>query len=179
MNSSTRLFFKDYKMMLKEKGTVLLKPGGRIDTIYFVAKGLVRQYAVTPSGEEITVHIYRPGSFFPIVLVLAGVPNRFYFTAVSDVEVRAAPTIEVLAFLKDSPEALFDLTTRLAKAIDGLATRIEHGLPLRAHDRVRRLLAYWTKKFGDKRLTHKEIASWLGLSRETVSREMKKLKKKQ
>lgn len=171
-------FFSHYKTISYQKGRILLRPGDDINTIHLLTKGVVRQYAASPRGEEITIHLYRPGSFFPMALVLAGAANRFYFEADSGVTMKEAPVGHVLKFIREDTNALFDLTTRLSQAIDGLATRIEHGLPLRARERVENLLVYLTERFGEKRLTHKEMASWLGVSRETVSREMSKLRAK-
>ena len=67
-----------------------------------------------------------------------------------------------------------------------MATRVE-GLTFdTAYRKVESLLLYFAKKFGEKKgkdtiidypLTHREIASWIGSARETVSLEIEKLKK--
>lgn len=131
---------------------------------------------VLPSGEEVTIHVYRPGAVLPMVLVLAEVANRFYFETISLVELKSVAVGPVLAFVKQNPDVLLNLAKRFSKAVDGLVTRLEHTLSQSARARVARLLVYWAEKFGGKRFTHRDIASWTGLTRETVSRELGLLK---
>lgn len=78
---------------------------------------------------------------------------------------------------------LFDLTTRFAKGLNGLALRIEHLSSENVYTRVISLLLYLAAHFGssslvDLPLTHQEVASLTGSTRETVSRQIERLKKK-
>jgi len=85
---------------------------------------------------------------------------------------------------KDNKE-LFDLTTRLAEGLNGLVTRLEHLLSENSESRLISLLLYLSIKYGKPvkdgttiwiPITHQEIAQWIGVERETVSRQMKSFK---
>ncbi|MBI3380113.1 Crp/Fnr family transcriptional regulator [Candidatus Gottesmanbacteria bacterium] len=118
--------------------------------------------------------------------VLNDTPNNYYFEAAAASTVFIAPKEKVVAFVKNEPEVLYDLTQRLYKGIDGLLKRMEY---LMSGDAFRKLviillISKQRFSFSDKKstisikLTHKDLASQAGISRETVSREMKKLEKK-
>ena len=172
--------------VLYKKGDNLLRPDDAVDKIYFLKKGNVRQYAITAKGEEVVIHIFHPGSFFPIMLVLAESANRFYFETMTNVEVKIAPPDKVVNFLKANPEVLFTLTQRLSKGLNGIVTRLEETLSNSVKERLASFLGYLSNHFGkDVRggrqitltLSHQDISSWLGVARETVTRQMKSLQK--
>ena len=76
-----------------------------------------------------------------------------------------------------------DLQLRLLQGLQGLLLRTEQGTFLGAKDQVLSLLYYFAKHFSKEKnekvlsvkITHQEIADWLGLSRENVSIQMKQL----
>ena len=169
------------------KGSIIINPEDNLEKVYYLTRGKVKQYVLSSSGEEIIIHIFRPGSFFPIMLVLGGATNRFYFQTLTKCKVRISTSREVVEFLKKEPASLYDLTVRFAKGLDGLTTRIESLLGEKAQDRIISLLLYLSEKFGKEThegikinlpLSHQEIAKWVGLERETVTRQLKALNAK-
>jgi CRP/FNR family transcriptional regulator len=169
------------------QNTILLRPGDEIKELYFLEKGVVEQYTITPQGSKVTIHLFKPVSIIPITLILGNTPNRFFFETITSVTLTAMHKDKVLDFIKLHPEILLDLNVRLSKAIDGLVTRLEHALSDPSSKRIANLLLYLSDKFQKRkgseilinlRLTHGAIAGWVGLTRETVSREMSKLEAK-
>lgn len=179
-------FFSKYPSSTYNKKEMILRADDPVFAIYLLKKGLVRQYVITPEGEEVTIHIFEPLSFFPIMTVISDVENRFNFEASTNVEVKKAPPKETLKFLKGDQAVLFDLTVRFARAIDGLTRRVEILARSKASHKVIAIIIYLAEKFGktdgvvtliDLPLTHGDIAHWVGDSRETVSRQMERLAK--
>lgn len=180
------LVFADFEDQQYQKGDIVLRPGEQVSHLYLLRQGAVRQYVRVGEG-EVTIHIYREGAVVPLALVLAGVKNRFYFEAMGPVTVRRTAVGVGLRKIEDDEMVLKELLRRFAQATLGLATRIEYVLGERSGRRVAGLLVYLAERFGEKRggktviklaLTQREIASWVGLARETVSRELKRLKAK-
>ena len=143
-------------------------------------------YAVSDDGGEVTLHIFRPQSFFPIMLSLSEAYDKYYFEALEKTETLKAPVEKVIEFLKSDQEVLFDLTTRFSNAMSGLTLRIETMAFEDAYSRIASLLFYLCEKFGEVRedktiinmtLQHDDIANWVGLRRETVSRQFEKMQK--
>ncbi len=180
-------FFSQFPTKRFKKGDSIIRASDPIESIYFLRRGLVRQYLITQEGDDISLHLFKPGSFFPIMLLLSNVENKYYFEAITAVETSRAPADKVLRFIKNEPEILFDLTTRFATGLMGMLVKNEQGLFTDAYKKVLALLLYLCERFGDENrdgtaislsLTHSDIGSWIGLRRETVSRQMEKLQKK-
>lgn len=180
-------FFAQFRTVSFEKGETILNVSDSIDYIYYLKKGFVKQSFITEDGEEITHHIFKPISYFPIMLVLSDMPNRYMFTAMEPLTVHKAPTDKVLTFLEKEPDVLFDLTKRFAQGLSKLLLKNEQMLFKDAYTKVASLLFYLSDRFGQQvngkatiaiPLTHTDIASWLGMQRETVSRQIEKLQKK-
>ncbi len=179
-------FFSGFYPVSFEKGEIIIRPNGKIQNIFLLKKGKVRMYAVSDDGQEVTLHIFRPQSFFPIMLSLSEAYDKYYFEALEKTETLKAPVEKVIEFLKSDQEVLFDLTTRFSNAMSGLTLRIETMAFEDAYSRIASLLFYLCEKFGEVRedktiinmtLQHDDIANWVGLRRETVSRQFEKMQK--
>lgn len=182
-----REFFSAYPLRNHQAGEVVIRLDEPIANIYYLVEGRVAQYAAASDGSDFVVHIFRPGSFFPVAMVLANIPNRFTFKAKSRAVTRVAPAKEVMNFLDNNPKALYDLTKRVLRGLFGVVNRLEKALGLKAQERIMSLLTYLSESHGKDSaegrkisfpLTHSDIASWLGLTRETVNRQMLALQKK-
>ena len=144
-------------------------------------------YIISEEGEEATIHVFRQGSFFPIMLSLGSRPNKYYFEALEETVAIKAPAKEVTEFIKNDSDVLFDLTIRFADGITGLMLRIEQLVSQGAYPKIVSLLLYLADTFGkrqkdsviiDLRFSHDQIGAWVGVARETVSRQMEKLENK-
>ena len=178
-------FFTKFPLQRYSKGEIVLHPEDNPSGAYYLASGHVREYAISPQGIEVTIHIFNPHSFFPMTWILSDIPNRYYYEAFTDVELYSAPKDKIMSFLKQEPDVVFDLTQRIFSGVDKLTARIEHLAFGKAYTRVVSVLIYLARHFGEKKddnsvvfkykLTHREIASLAGISRETASREWEKL----
>lgn len=190
MNESVKekilTFFSAFPSQEVKRTRILIRPEDPPDTIYFVESGFVRQYIISEAHEEVTVNIFKPLSFFPMMGLVTGMKNTYYFVTASDCRIRRAPSVKVLTFVKENPNVLYDLLRRLYIGIDGLLIQMEQLMSSNARKRITTLLTLLGKRIGEKsdvgkllkiRLTHQQLASLTGLSRETVSREMKKLER--
>jgi CRP-like cAMP-binding protein len=155
--------------------------------IFCLKKGFVRQYTISKSGYELTLHILKPISYFPMVWAINGTPNVYYFEALTPVEVGRAPRDQVVDFIKDKPAIIFELMSELVEDYAESLTRIEHLVFSDAYRRVISVLLYIAKHFGvekgggvivNHRFTQQDIATLVGVARETASLEMVKLEKK-
>jgi CRP/FNR family transcriptional regulator len=145
--------------------------------VFYLEKGLVRQYTITVKGEELTVNIYKPPSFFPMMWAINGTQNSFYFEAMEDSTLWRAPIEPVIQLLKTDINVTYDLVSRLYRGLDGVIGRIIYMMAGTARSKVIYTILNLYYRFGqsDKHLTHKELAAISGTTRETFSREIKKL----
>lgn len=101
------------------------------------------------------------------------------------VELEMAPRDEFIKFIKANGDTLFDLTSRILIRLGGLLTRMEYMAYGNAHNKVASIISICAERFGHKNtqgetvigviLTHKDIANLIGVARETVSIEIKRL----
>lgn len=186
VKQKTQNFFSRFPIQQYTKGKILADPESLKNQIFFLEKGHVQQYAITEDGEEVVVNIYKPGAFFPMAQVIHTYINVHFFKAIDSVSIRVAPFATVLTFVKREPDVLFDLLQRVYTGIDGLLSHVETLMAGSAMKRLLVTLHILAKRFGGSKeydvhitfsLTHHDLAALTGLTRETVSRLMSKLKK--
>ena len=112
-------------------------------------------------------------------------PNKYYLEAMTALELEMAPRDEFIRFVKANGDALFDLTSRILIRLGGLLSRMEYMVFGNAGNKVASIISICAERFGHKNvsgntvvgvpLTHKDIANLIGVVRETVSIEMKRL----
>lgn len=178
-------FFSRYPSHALSPGETFLHAGDEPKGVYFLKVGHVRQYDISArTGTELTLHIFNPGSFFPLMWALNDTPNRYFYQSVGSAEVVLAPKQEVYNFVEQNPDVLFSLTKRLLYGLDGMILRLQNQVFGDAYTRTISELLYLGKHFGhkegkttvlDKRFTHQDIGDLTGAVRETVSVAMEKL----
>ena len=176
-------FFAGHKLRRYVKGQILILNGDETDYVYHMVRGKVKEYDVTYHGDEVILNVFKPPAFFPMSLAINKTPNPYVYEAETDIEIHQAPADEAVAFLKANPDVMFDLLSRLYKGVDGLLGRMAHLMAGSAKSRLLYELLIECRRFGDKQtdggcllaIKEIELAARAGLSRETVSREMRKL----
>lgn len=180
-------FFGKYTGLKYKKGEIILRAEDTPQGVFYLKKGYVRQYMVNRSGVMFILHIFKPNSFFPMTWVVNDEPNRYYLEAVTPVEVWRAPKEAVREFLHDYPAVVYDLARRLLLGICGIRHRMEYLVLDGAYKKTILLLLYLAENLGEKDgacvvlpvpVTHREIAAWIGTTRETASVQVAILKKR-
>jgi CRP-like cAMP-binding protein len=177
-------FFGQYRPRTYRKGQILIHAGDEPEHIYNIVSGQVRQYDISYRGDEVVVNVFKAPAFFPMSWALNRTPNVYFFEAATDVELRLAPPDETVEFLRQNPDVLLDLLSRVYKGTDGLLRRMAHLMGGSAKSRLLFELIIGVKRFGEQgrdgawfvAMHESDLATLAGMSRETVSREMRKLK---
>lgn len=181
------VFYKQFTIRNYKKGEMLIRADDDPQGIFCLTKGYVRQYTISKTGFELTLHILQPISYFPMVWAINGTPNVYYFEALTPVEVGRASRDQVVTFIKDKPTLLFELMSELLEDYAETLKRVEHLVFSDAYRRVISVLLYIVKHFGEEdgkgvivhhRFTQQDIATLVGVARETAGNEMVKLEKK-
>lgn len=177
-------FFAQYPLQYFEKGHILARSGQEPSGILYLVGGHVRQYDIAPSGDEVVVNIFKPPAFFPMSWAINHTPNTYFYEAFTKIVVRKAPAQEVVRFLRDNPDVTINLLARVYKGTDGLLARMVHLMQNSARARILFELILSCERYGKLvgskysiSLHETELAARVGLTRETVNREMRKLKK--
>lgn len=179
--------FSQYRSRRYKKGHILIYAGDAVEHIYQLDSGVVKQYDISYRGDEVVLNMFKSPAFFPMSHVINKTLAKYIFEAETDIEVRQAPAGECLDFLKKNPDVLYDLLSRVYAGAEGLLGRMAHLMTSNAKSRLMYELILEARRFGVPQadgsciltLTEKDLGSRAGLSRETVNRELHKLKAEQ
>lgn len=179
-----KTFFGGFPSKRYQKGQIIVQPDRPLDQVFYLTEGVVTQYDISSTGNEVVVNVYQPGAFFPVSTAINKVPNTYFFEADSSVALHVAGADEVVKFLQSSPDITFDLLSRVYRGTDGLMRRMAHLMGGSARTRLLFELINSSHRFGKATdgdqiqlsLSENDFAKRTGLSRETVSRMMKELK---
>ncbi len=177
-------FFAKYPVRSYSKGQILVMAGDEAGYVYNLVEGKVKQYDVTYRGDEVILNIFKPPAFFPMSLAINKVENPYIYEADTALKLHQAPADEAVEFIKDNPDVMFDLLSRVYRGADGLLGRMAHLMGSSAKSRLIYELLLEARRFGkpgkDESCTidisETDLGARAGLSRETVSRELHKLK---
>src|SRR3989338_5325760 len=176
-------FFSKYKKKQLKKGTIFISPDQKIKGVYFLIKGTVRVFLISKNGVEITVNIFKSPSFFPMNWALNNNQNRHFYDCLSNCDLYLSPKKEFNVFFKSNHDLVLDLLERIYQGLEWYMLRIESLIGGDAHSKLLSHLLIQAKRSNQDlerviklRLSHTYLATETGLSRETVTREMKKLK---
>lgn len=175
-------FFRSYPLKQYRKGQILIYANDTPSGVFFIESGSVRQYAISKSGDEVVVNVFKPPAFFPMSWAINNSVNEYFYETASDTELRLAPAKNSVSFIKDNPDVLYDLLSRVYRGTDVLLRRMTHLMKGTARTRtiLELLIAY--QYFGIEKngqytveMPESELAARSGLTRETISRELHKL----
>lgn len=146
--------------------------GDRVDAIALLISGVVRVYKIGETGREIT--LYRFGNGQSCILTANAILSQQNFQAIATVEKDAEAVMIPADTFRDWVvrydlwrEFVFDLLSQRLSSIMAIVDEIAFR---RMDTRIASLLLMRAQSQNPMRITHQEIASELGSSREVVSR---------
>ncbi|HIC99311.1 MAG TPA: Crp/Fnr family transcriptional regulator [Pyrodictiaceae archaeon] len=162
------------------KNSILISEGDESDSMFVLLTGKVKIYASDDYGKEVVINIQGPGELFGEIAMIGETPRSASVMAIEPVEVAFLPRAKFEACLIDRPELAVKFLGLLVERVRGLTDMTKN---LALNDVYGRI-AYTLNKLAEEedderiiriRLTHQDIASMVGSSREMVSRIMKDL----
>lgn len=186
VNSKIESFFKRYSQKTFSKGDLIITPEKTPNGVYCLNEGIVRCYTLSKNGIELTLNIFKPVSFFPMQWIINSKQDRYYYEALTEVKSYCAPKEDFENFIQTEHDVAYDLLKRIYRGLEGYMIRMESLLSGNAYLRTVTNILIHSLRFGKTEenkpielyLTHNQIASQAGLSRETITREIKKLQDK-
>lgn len=179
-------FFDQFRRLNYKKGEVIIRPNDEPSGVFYINRGYVKVYNLSESGQELDLIIFKPGDFFPMIWAFNDVPLTQYCEAMTPIEAHRSSKEDFKEFLHRNPEVLWEVTSKILVRLRGLLERMEYMVFGNAYQKVASILVICAERFGIKQkneilirvpLTHRDIASLVGLTRETTSVELKKLER--
>jgi CRP/FNR family transcriptional regulator, anaerobic regulatory protein len=155
----------------------ILHKGQRISGAYFVIRGRLRVYSLSPNGVEATLYFIDPGE--TCVFALNSLFNDLLYPAWVQAECDTAVALipgEVFRALFEHEPAIQDVTVRaLSTLVFRLMAELEQIHSYKLDQRLANLILVHASTEGMLRMTQQQIAHHLGTSREVVARLMGEL----
>ncbi len=170
-----------------KKGEILFHKTDLSTDLYIVNDGRLKAVLADEEGGEMVLAHFEPGSFFGELSLLDGKGRSATIVADKDSELSVLNKIVFLELLHKNPSIAVELITTLVERLRKADDMIESLAFLEVGERlVRSLLDAATSTASvpagflkTKKLTHKELASRIGSSREAVSKCLKVLSTRQ
>jgi CRP/FNR family cyclic AMP-dependent transcriptional regulator len=166
-------------------GASLFTEGSRSETVVVVISGRVKVFTSAADGAEVVLAVRGPGALLGELAAIDQQPHSASVRSLEPVEVVTVGLREFTAFLQEHPRTMWLLMRILTSRLrDADRKRIEFGV----HDapsRVARRLVELVDRFGEPTesgimitlpLTQDELASWVGASREAVTKALRTLR---
>ncbi|MGI5826803.1 MAG: Crp/Fnr family transcriptional regulator [Patescibacteria group bacterium] len=169
-----------------KKNDFIFRPGDPYHYIEYLKSGYIRIYEISKNGQEVSLHIYGPGSFLPGLYSPSSKKRRYYADALTSVEILQAQPEDIIKAAQSDSEFLMELLNNYMSTYYDLLARVEYLASGDAYTKVASVLVLLAGQAEPKKTTgvsldfsatHRLIASLTGLTRETVTLQMLKLKK--
>lgn len=169
-----------------EKGEMLILDGQKFDRLMIVHSGQLKAYRDTVDGKQQILHIFGPGDFLGERTLFTHTESSYSLEALTPVSVCTIHRNDFQSLLDAHPsiskkilEVLSDRLAHLEKTVEAMGAKT-------IDKRVSAVLLDFAEKFGRKKkdrielelpLNREGIANLIGLTRETVTRKMKRLER--
>lgn len=164
--------------------TAIFEQGDATRLVYLVKRGNIRISRITPDGKEITVAILGAGDIFGEETLFAKGQRTTIATTVGEALVCTARADELFELLSRDPELALNVAKIVHDRLDDASATIEDLAYAKVADRLIHLFERLAVEHGvetgdgtriEVRLTHADIASLIGSTRETVTVELTNL----
>ena len=180
--------FREARQRRLSKGQILIYEGDPISNLFRIMEGYVKVYNIQSDGSTRIIFIYGPDDMFPMTSFLSGAGiGRYFYECMTDVQLKIMPQEKFQQALRDRIEIGEALIGYAIDINNQFLGRIEVLSVSSARRKVVALLQYLIERASFSKgnehsylkvpLTAQDIADMCGLTRETVSAQMLKLKK--
>lgn len=169
------------------KGEFIIRPGETPSGVFYIETGLVKAYDITKYGEENLLIIRKSSEIFPLIWGVTGQERNIIYQALMPTEVCRISRKRFLEYI-NNPESnlspLLDMTIEMYRLHSERIINLEYRT---VRERLISFLLSLANRFGkphddgvivDVPLRQQDIASSINASRETTSRELSALEKK-
>ena len=156
------------------KNAIIVNEGDETDSLYVILAGRARVYVSNAQGREVQLNTIGPGEYFGEI-TLDGGSRSASVMALDECRCAIVKRNELLAIVEKEPQFALHMVRKLASRVRDLTENVRSLALMDVYGRVARLLLELAEQREgrlviDEPLTHKDIASRVGASREMISR---------
>ena len=161
-----------------KKGDMVYFPQEAGETVLLVTTGRIKLKSVTPDGKEAILAFIDEGELFGELALLDDAPRGEFAEAVMDTQVIAIPVGDLQSVMRDRPDVSLGITRLVGLRRRRIQNRLQNILFRSNRERVTHLLLELLDSHGVRdgahwqigiRLSHQDLASLIGATRESVT----------
>lgn len=175
--------------VIYEKGNTIFTEGETGDTLYFIYEGKIKLYKYTKDGKEQILQILSDGDFFGELNLLKNSTYNFNAKAISNCKVCTLTNEQFKNIILERPEISIKVLEVIAERLSNMEELIQNLATNDIDSRVAYLLSDLCENYGVKDnnsntilielpISREDMANYIGVSRETMSRKLKKFEEK-
>jgi CRP/FNR family transcriptional regulator len=171
-----------------KKGSFVFRPDEKGDSIYMLKSGRIKISRFSKDGRELVLGVVEPGEMFGEEVIPGGTKKRTAFAeALEDAMVCRLHVEEFDKMLKKFPDLSVRFSKLMSRRLEEARDRMEDFVFRNIAERLAGFLISLIELHGkqleegiflDTRITHQEIASRIGSTRETVTATLNDFKRK-
>lgn len=172
-----------------KKGEVLFRKGDEGSSLYIVRSGIIKIVLPSKTGDEVSPALLAEGDFFGEMALLDGMTRSADAVALEPTELYALNRNDFLSFLTNNEQAIRAIFSFLSMRLRKTDDLLEDVCFLNISTRLARRLIELANDYGhreeedgpiqiDLRLTQRDLASMVGVTRESINKELRVLREK-
>lgn len=160
------------------KGSLIYLPRDRGDSVLLLTEGRVKIYHLTGEGKQALLALIEPGELFGELAVFEGGTREEFAEAMDNSTVVLIPGEEIRRLMEEQPAVSIEVTRLMGLRRRRIERRLKSLLFRSNRERLIHLLLELAEKYGRPtpegvligiRLSHQDLASVIGSTRETVT----------
>ena len=172
-----------------KKGEALSRKGDEGNSLYIVKSGRIKIVLPSDAGDEVSPAILSEGDFFGEMALLDGMPRSADAIALEPTELFALNRSDFFSFLLNNEKAIQSIFSNLSMRLRRTDDLLEDVCFLTISTRLAKILVELAEVHGrqgevkgiiqiDLRLTQRDLASMVGVTRESINKELRVLREK-
>lgn len=166
------------------KGDTIFIEGDISNTLYFINEGKIKLYKYTKDGKEQILHVLSEGEFFGELELIKPSKYGFNSKAIVDSKICTLTKDEMKEIMMRKPEIGIKVLETVAGRLSKVESLVQNLATNDVDSRMAYLLIDLSEKYGENiggnisiklPLSREEMANYIGVTRETISRKLKKL----
>ncbi len=167
-----------------ERGQILYAPGDRSEALFILKRGRVRIYQATPDGWEFTLAVVESGTMFGEMALTAQRMREAYAEVTESSDICVLKSEDLEHIIRENPDVGLRMIRVLSERLRTCETRLEDVGVKEIPARLASLVLQLAESEGvmnaegpriPTHYTHRELATMIGSSRESVTRAFTKL----
>lgn len=175
---------KEINHKVYKKRDVIFSEGNAADSLYFVNEGKIKLYKYNKEGKEQILHILSDGDFFGELDLFTNAEYKFNAEAIENTKVCALTKEKFKIIVTQNPEIAIKMLQNIGERLAVIENLAQNLSTNDVDARIAYLLINLMDKYSEVvngfktiklPISREDMANYIGVTRETISRKLKKL----